>query len=510
MKKQWLKLILRLSSLIHSQKTRMLSAGPFKTIAFGLWVILLELALFAVSAPTYCFISPANPSDRQTLSTEATRYHIRKKISLTALGGLLILWLLKSLMVIFFAFEPSSGLRAATVSWNFSDPTGYIYDSGKIQIADSMAIFRPEAETPTAEPVTTTGLKSPETTTSSTSSADTPLEVPGEAATETPPSGPQISTPTETPPAQPDAPIAPETGPPADVAPPQEPAPAESPPDNEPPSPTSFLWNGRWLLALRDALAPPVYAAEGGLCEAGLQPLNSFSVERLIRWTGFVVVAETNGGELSFQLSPDDGATWYVWREDAWAVTTDADAYNTEQEINRHIQDFPAASGKILFRAKFANDCSREMKLLGISLEYEQREEIAPEPSPSATSTAELTSVAAQTTSTLAEIEKMERSLPDKSLRRGDQHVAFTDERGREITATKRRAYIEFDARPVAYVELADNVDFSETVIGNEDRKSWIHLKGSGTRVALKNPAYLSEVPGRRIRARLPWRRDSG
>jgi len=49
-----------------------------------------------------------------------------------------------------------------------------------------------------------------------------------------------------------------------------------------------------------------------------IQPISSFQPTEVTSWTAFSEVANKNGGEIYYQLSDDDGTTWYWWDGDSW------------------------------------------------------------------------------------------------------------------------------------------------------------------------------------------------
>jgi len=89
-------------------------------------------------------------------------------------------------------------------------------------------------------------------------------------------------------------------------------------------------------------------------------------------WTGFVETATKNGGEIYYQLSDDDGATWKYWNNSSWAAIASSTDYNIAAVINSNIMNFSAAAGKIRWRAFLAGNGSQQVILDNISIGYTQ------------------------------------------------------------------------------------------------------------------------------------------
>lgn len=60
-------------------------------------------------------------------------------------------------------------------------------------------------------------------------------------------------------------------------------------------------------------------------------------------WYGFRETATKDGGEIYYQLSPDDGTTWYYWDGGAWAVAGSGD-YSSAADVNENIETFSLGS----------------------------------------------------------------------------------------------------------------------------------------------------------------------
>jgi len=97
--------------------------------------------------------------------------------------------------------------------------------------------------------------------------------------------------------------------------------------------------------------------------------IQSLSVSDLISWDSITETATKNGGEIYYQLSDDDGATWQYWSGTAW-VAAGASNYNTAAVINTAIAQFPKTNQKIAFKAFLGSNGSQQVVLDGLQLDY--------------------------------------------------------------------------------------------------------------------------------------------
>lgn len=98
--------------------------------------------------------------------------------------------------------------------------------------------------------------------------------------------------------------------------------------------------------------------------------LSSFTPAAVEQWTGFVEIATKNSGEIYYQLSNDDGATWLYWDGDSWE-TAGASNYNTASVINSAIQYFDTTAKKLMFKAFLESDGTQQVQLDDIYVTYE-------------------------------------------------------------------------------------------------------------------------------------------
>ena len=430
----WLLVILRLSSAIHRTKERMLQSGVVGTIALAVVVMVLEIALAIVSLPSYVFLAPSPLADRSVKGAAVVSgYRLRRAVTLSALFGAVIIGVVQLVLGFsgaWFSFG-SGGAHAANLSWDFNASSDYVYNPNEVQIVDGMAIFR----------ATTLAQATVTTPTSATGTTETTIENSGVPTTNTSDNGTVIvpnqngnvhvdTTETSTPPPS-STPPAPET-PPAPVAPP-----APVPPPTPAPSPSRSLFYAPSLYT--DVFAPHVaLAAElpvtgsSQVCESTVRPvLPTIFSHSLRAYTGFTEIANKNGGEIFYQLSTDGGVTWEWWNGHAWTSTILGTEGNTAQEVGAHIASLPVTSASLLFKARFHNDCSSDMELSAISVEY-----------------ALVSTAPEQTFFTLTA---------------GDFDLTFTDSAAHPIAYTTRDAYVDIGGRHVAYIEATGNVTLSSS-----------------------------------------------
>jgi len=95
----------------------------------------------------------------------------------------------------------------------------------------------------------------------------------------------------------------------------------------------------------------------------------SFTPATVQSWTSFTETAIKNGGEIYYQLSNDDGATWQYWDGDSWE-TAGASDYNTASVMNSAIQYFDTAAKKLMFQAFLESDGTQQVELDNIDVTY--------------------------------------------------------------------------------------------------------------------------------------------
>ena len=125
-------------------------------------------------------------------------------------------------------------------------------------------------------------------------------------------------------------------------------------------------------ISFRDGMV--VYNSQNGPAEPGMQaviyPVNSLKATNIVRWRGFTEVAGKNNGDIYYQLSDDDGKTWYYWNGLNWAEAGEQD-YNEAVTVNLHVKNFPAGEGQIKFKAFFIGSPPARIQVSDISFIYD-------------------------------------------------------------------------------------------------------------------------------------------
>ncbi len=86
--------------------------------------------------------------------------------------------------------------------------------------------------------------------------------------------------------------------------------------------------------------------------------------------SGFSETANKNGGEIKYQISNDNGSTWY-WYNAGWSTTaTGYSEATTATIINSNIGTFPEGDGEFIFRAYLHSDGTQLVQLDEIQLTY--------------------------------------------------------------------------------------------------------------------------------------------
>lgn len=94
-----------------------------------------------------------------------------------------------------------------------------------------------------------------------------------------------------------------------------------------------------------------------------ISPNSSFSVLGVDSWSGFTETATKNGGEIYYQLSGDDGATWKYWNGTAWSNVIGSTDYNIATVINTNIVSFSTSTASIKFKAFLSSSGSQAVSL---------------------------------------------------------------------------------------------------------------------------------------------------
>lgn len=88
-------------------------------------------------------------------------------------------------------------------------------------------------------------------------------------------------------------------------------------------------------------------------------------------WVGFSTGETTNGGSIKYQISNDDGNTWYYHNGTSW-VTAGTGDYNSAGEIDNNIATFSPTGNpnKIMVKAFLISDGTQLVQLDYVSVEY--------------------------------------------------------------------------------------------------------------------------------------------
>jgi len=404
MKTRWLNVMLHFSGIINRYKLKVIETTGPKIILYSIGVLLLEIENILISLPAYAFISSQEFAGSD--SSRIRSYRLRRVVSLSVLGGMVFsvfIWILVS----FFGLVLFPGKSyAAVASWDFNTPLAYNYDTTKIQITDGTAIFKAQVSAPSPA----SGVESPlptSDTTTETPTVDTTVPV-TEPVIESAP-----------------APVV-EPAP----APVVEPAPVVPPPA---PDPGPLLFDN-----LRQLFKTQVAYAQTNTCSATLQTITPLVVTPFVKWTGFSETANKNGGEIYYVLSGDGGLSWLYWNGSDW-VDVGALKGNTAVEINDHIATFPVAglpaealaeAGTLMFKATFESDCSQDVSLLSLTVDYQDQ------PSVIASFTSPETSTATSTTVVTSEADPTVVAVEDSITTGTDTSTRGTTETVIPVTDT--------------------------------------------------------------------------
>ncbi|MCA9342809.1 discoidin domain-containing protein [Candidatus Saccharibacteria bacterium] len=98
-----------------------------------------------------------------------------------------------------------------------------------------------------------------------------------------------------------------------------------------------------------------------------IEPNDSYNPAAVASWNSFTEDANKNGGEIYYQISNDDGVTWYYWNGSTWAETG-ANDRNIATDIDAHIDDFPIGTREFKWRAYLESNGSQEVNLHNVEI----------------------------------------------------------------------------------------------------------------------------------------------
>lgn len=103
-------------------------------------------------------------------------------------------------------------------------------------------------------------------------------------------------------------------------------------------------------------------------------PVASLGMLKTISWNTFEETATKNGGEIYYQLSPDNGTNWWYYNGTAWATTTSIINYNTATDVNSNISKFTTSTNQIKWRAYLSGSGSQQVILDNVRITYTQNQ----------------------------------------------------------------------------------------------------------------------------------------
>lgn len=109
-----------------------------------------------------------------------------------------------------------------------------------------------------------------------------------------------------------------------------------------------------------------VYPADNPL----ITPVSGVSMTGVSQITAFTETATKNGGEIFYQLSTDDGATWQYWNGSAWTPVTGAGQYNIANTVNNIVQNLSVTGGTLRVRAFLSSNGSQLVQLDNVQVTW--------------------------------------------------------------------------------------------------------------------------------------------
>jgi YD repeat-containing protein len=95
-----------------------------------------------------------------------------------------------------------------------------------------------------------------------------------------------------------------------------------------------------------------------------IRPNASWQVIGIANWFAFnETLGVGNEGSIGYNISDDDGVTWYYWNGSAWISGGDSSHYNSSIIIGANIETFSIITEKILFRAFLISNGTQKCEL---------------------------------------------------------------------------------------------------------------------------------------------------
>lgn len=338
---QWFKTIAGLITRIERLKEDVSIKDLKQSLWHGLIILSLEIKLLFVALPLYFSVTKLYKKMKPKL---IPLYQKRRIITLTTLlccttiiGGKVFLEQISSSEP---QLEDMFPLER-TVAWDFNQPQEYTFDPELIEIRDGLVTLRDvndKQDNKDIPSATSEGNLSP----SHSPSPTVPI-LPTQAF--------QLPTYTPIPIEQP-----------AETS--------HQPKQNE--TKTQALWNKVGDLLKAVMRIQTVYAEDKPVCTGSsgiIRANDSIEIKGLVRWTGFIEVADKNAGEIGYQLSDNNRGRWLYWDGEEW-TRADSDDFSSAQDIHANISSFPTENNTILFRARMQSTCGHDVSLLRVGLTY--------------------------------------------------------------------------------------------------------------------------------------------
>jgi len=133
----WTSSVVHLSAYIYQIKSKLLTASAAQSFFYSLYIIFLELVLCIISIPFYLFLKPQHMGE-----VDATRYRIRRSITLSLLIPLTLLWIIQlGFVVVGNIYNDSQKKMLIRYSATTNSPES-IYIPAKKELAHTDATLR--------------------------------------------------------------------------------------------------------------------------------------------------------------------------------------------------------------------------------------------------------------------------------------------------------------------------------------------------------------------------------
>ncbi|MEI7452454.1 MAG: LamG-like jellyroll fold domain-containing protein [Candidatus Falkowbacteria bacterium] len=121
----------------------------------------------------------------------------------------------------------------------------------------------------------------------------------------------------------------------------------------------------RWTAGFTPTTTP--YASSYPTTSPSIYQTSTYATTSVLNWSHFTETATTNGGSISYQLSPDN-SNWWWWNGSKWATTTSS--YNTSSVIDTNIPTFTTSTNQINVKAFLTSNGAQLVQLDNINIAY--------------------------------------------------------------------------------------------------------------------------------------------